>query len=174
MQSDYRLSRVVVYETVAGGRKQNLSWLRGMNVLDQDFKRFLDENEDLRQEYNKVMSGQRCKVCSFAAMMFEFAFINRARFAIEQKIELAKCTALITSESVKSDALTKVNSELDYISGLLDSLGSTSVLRKSVKQVRRYGLGDLVNIGTEEQHDNGDDLPDDNPCASRVIEDDSE
>mmetsp|Transcript_20434 Transcript_20434/g.42881 ORF Transcript_20434/g.42881 Transcript_20434/m.42881 type:complete len:172 (-) Transcript_20434:147-662(-) len=171
MPSDYGMSRVVVYETEAGRRQQNLSWLRGMNVLDQDFKRFLDQNEDLRQEFNKLMLGQGSKVNNFAGMMFEFAFINRARFAIEQKIELAKCTANITSESIKSDALRKVNSELDYISGLLDRLGSTSVLRESTKQVRGYGLGVLVNIGTEEEHNNGENLSLDNP---RIIEDESE
>jgi hypothetical protein len=174
MQSIYQLSRVVVYESVDGGRKQKLGCLRGMNVLDQDFKRYLDQNEGLRQEYNKVMSGQHCAMDTYAVMLFEFAFINRARFAMEQKIELAKCSSSLASKIIKSDALAKVNAELDYVSGLLDSLGSTgvSILRTSVKQVRQYGLDDLAYIDDEEEQDDGEDLPDNSHRAAFI--DDSE
>ena len=171
MQSmDYQVSSVIIYEVGEGGRQPKRNHLTEMNVLDQDFKSYLARSESLRRAFQNVMeTGRKEGVTDDIASMFiEFALTNRSRFAIEQKIELAKCSESIPSLATKSNALKLTNEELDYTSGLLELLGSPGALRlnESVKQLRQCGLEELANIDDDEEKQGRE-------TSAVVIEDDS-
>lgn len=101
------------------------------------------------------MAGHRSLADNIASMFIEFALKYRARFAIEQKIELAKCSRNVSSEATRSNDLEMANSELDYVAGLLNKFGCTglSILSNSVPQVRRLGLESLSEIDEDEEDD---------------------
>jgi hypothetical protein len=132
--NEYTASTLVEYEcrdSVGGW-----SGLVQLNHVDKEFEERLKKNKSLKHCYDKIMNAKvfvmdrdenEEEVMLLAKEFIEFGVMNRARFACEQKLELARCRHHFRDDSAKSQALAMVNSELEHSYVLLSKFDSPEI-----------------------------------------------
>lgn len=190
----YRAVTVVPYECI-GSTRQKTCCLGQLQWVDKDFESRLKAHGCLQHVFDKMTAqpGQDTsrvedfysdEVIKLSTEFLEFGLMNRARFACEQKKELARSQEWIT-EATKSEVISLVNEELEYASMLLERFNSpkASELKMTVQaflhgRLDEYVGSDISDNEEDESVGADDSLREENEDAmavegAHVIPDDS-
>jgi hypothetical protein len=154
-RNKYKGLEIVYYD--CGEKKQKTSCLKQMGASDQSFEKSLKANDRLRN----ILETTTSPGCSpelkstldatepIAILYIEHSLLNRARFACTQKYHLYLSYNDIPTGKIQSDVERRDDSELQYISSLLERFESPDILEAKAL-VSGWLMRDFDSMAEEE------------------------
>ena len=154
-----------IFKIEGYGKHHKTCCLDNLSILDQQFGKIIEENDVVRSLYDDLFNDGKepSKLSMFTdeaketgMALLEIAFVNRGRFAVEQKVALARCHGLIKSDIIKTRVHRAVNKELDVALDLLGKINrdEATAMKEMVEKCRKCKLENFTDFEDEgEQSD---------------------
>jgi hypothetical protein len=155
-RNEYKGLEIVFYD--CGEKKQKTSCLKQMGASDQSFEKSLKTNDRLRNILETTTSPgctphQKSVLDAtepIAILYIEHSLLNRARFACSQKYHLYLSYNDIPSGKIQCDVERRVDSELLYVSSLLERFESSPEILEAKALVSGWLMRDFHSMAEEE------------------------
>ena len=161
----YRNATILSYDCMI--ERPKLCCLREMSLADRKFSKSVMNNPFLESLFmtmigssnssdGKDLSVNETRIAKASEelkdvgkLFLVHGLTNRARFAMIQKLDIAKCYHAIPQDCTRQEVIQYVNLDLQYISSILNCVDSPVMMdmKLRVDQVLECDVTDLMNLG---------------------------